>query len=66
MNLKEIKAMVANIDSAKDDDEMAHCAEDDLREDFIKHISKTGTKEQRKMAREILKTNDIDFSRWFA
>jgi len=66
MNLRKIEDRVADIKAAIDDDEMAHCAEDNLRLDFIKHISKTGTKEQRKMAREVLKTEEFDFSRWCA
>jgi len=66
MNLKEIERRVVDIYSGKEDDEYAHVQEDELHLDFIKYIAKTGTKEQRKMAREILKADDFDFSRWYA
>ena len=63
-NLKGVEKRVKNIYAVRNDNEMAHKAEDSLHIDFIKHIAKTGTKEQRKMAREILKVDKMDFSRW--
>jgi hypothetical protein len=67
MNMAEIKEEVARIDAMKgDDDESAHSAEDVLRENFIAYIAENGPAELAEMAREILKTRDIDFARWCA
>ena len=66
MKLEEIRKRVSEIYSERDDDESAHSLEDSLHENFIKYIAKTGTKEQRKMAKEILRTSEFDFARWCA
>lgn len=44
-------------------DASAHDAEDELRADFIRHVS-NGSSEHAEMARMILSTDDIAFSRW--
>ncbi len=66
MTLDEIKKKVKEIDETKYDNEVAHNLEDDLYEEFIKHIAKTGNNEQREMARAVLKTKQIEFERWMA
>jgi len=66
MDLKEIKLRVKDIEKEKYDDETAHSLEDQLYQDFVDHIAKTGNDEQKKMARAILQTNKIDFARWCA
>jgi hypothetical protein len=63
MDLKEIKLKVKDIEKEKDDDEVAHSLEDQLYQDFVDHIAKTGNNEQRRMARAVLRTNKIDFAR---
>ena len=66
MTLEKIKERIRNIAKISDDDEIAHIEEDSLYFDFVKHISKTGNDEQRKMAIAILKTKKLNFSRWYA
>jgi hypothetical protein len=66
MDLKEIQRRIEEIESNKRDDQRAHSEEDRLREDFIVFIAENGNKKLSEMAREIMKTNDIDFARWCA
>ena len=66
MDLKEIKQRVRKIEEISGDYEAAHSMEDQLHRAFIVHISKTGSTEQAKMARAILKTDKMDFCRWCA
>jgi len=71
VNLKEIKDRVLDISNSKTrnnriDSELAHISEDALHLDFIKYISETGTEEQREMAEEVLKSEKLDFARWFS
>ena len=64
MNIDEIKKRVAEIDAIKDDPEKAHISERALMDDFIKHIADNGPADLAEMAKEVLKTWDIDFHRW--
>ena len=66
MNLKEIKDIVQEIDKIKDDDEVAHYHEDLLQREFIKYVSTLDNYELAQKAKEVLKTRDIDFCRWYA
>ena len=66
MTLEEVKSCVEEIENEKGDDEEAHCEEDRLYENFIKHVASAGNDELKEMAVEILKTKDISFSRWYA
>ena len=66
MDIEKIKEKVAYIDSIKNDDEAAHSIEDQLRHDFILYIANFGPKDLSEMAREILKTEEIDFRKWCA
>lgn len=66
MNLNEINEAVAKIEATKNDDEVAHGMEDDLREAFIRHVAETAGGDLAEMARAVLKTNEIDFCRWCA
>jgi ribosome recycling factor len=63
MTLEEIKIRVNQIRSNAYDDEKAHSMEDELREDFIKFISREDSPFA-DMAKQILKTSKIDFCRW--
>ena len=66
MDLKEIKLRVKGIEEIKDDDEAAHSTEDGLYEDFVRYIAETGNEKQKKMAKAVLQTCEIDFARWCA
>lgn len=69
MDLDYVKARVAEIEAMKGDDEAAHSAEDGLRAEFIALVAEVGSPElaaMAAMAREVLKTDDIDFCRWCA
>jgi hypothetical protein len=66
MDFEYIKQAVAKIEAMKDDDESAHYAEDTLRAEFITLVAEVGSPELAAMAREVLKTVDISFSRWCA
>lgn len=65
MTFLEIKQRVREIEEMASDDEAAHSAEDSLRHDFIVLVAK-GTGNLAEMAKEVLKTSDIDFNRWCA
>ena len=65
---KEAIKMVENIYEERGDDETAHWQEDNLRRHFIE-CAAAGMytkKECIEIAAEILKTKDIEFSRWYA
>lgn len=65
MKLTEVKDMVRNINDCKGDFEMAHEMEDDLYKDVLKEVV-AGNPEAQVMAREALKTKQIDFARYCA
>ena len=62
MTLSEVENMVRDINDYKDDFEMAHEMEDDLYKDVLKEVV-AGNPEAQLMAREALKTKQIDFVR---
>lgn len=66
MDLDYVKAMVAKIEAMKGDDEAAHSADDGLRAEFIALVAEVGSPELAAMAREVLKTDDMDFHKWCA
>ena len=66
MNLDEIKKLVFEIENKKWDDENAHCLEDYLKNKFIIFDANSNNTELSNLAKEVLKVNDIEFSRWFA
>jgi len=65
MTLKELKEKIKRLENMKDDNEIAHLLEDDLREIVLKEITK-GNPEGQKLAEEVLKTSKINFTRWYA
>ncbi|UXC68588.1 hypothetical protein N4627_05685 [Limosilactobacillus vaginalis] len=65
MTLSEVKDTVRTITECKDDFEMAHEMEDDLYKDVLKEMI-AGNPEAQAMAREALKTKQIDFARYCA
>ena len=68
MTLKIIKERVTRIDEIKINYELAHRIEDDLYTNFVSFISKNKIidKDIRKMALEVLKTKEINYSRYCA
>jgi hypothetical protein len=65
MTIEEIEKRVQQIKEIADDDEMAHIKEDDLRNDVLIAISK-GVPNAEELAYVVLKTGQIEFSRWCA
>ena len=65
MTIDDIKTKINQIKSVKTDDGFAHEIEDDLRDSFIKFVAENGDENLKQMALEILKTKDIDFTRWY-
>lgn len=67
MTIEEIEKRVQEIREIADDDddEAAHSKEDDLRNDVLLAISK-GASNPEELAYAVLKTGQIEFSRWCA
>ncbi|WP_433701746.1 hypothetical protein [Nocardiopsis sp. CA-288880] len=65
MTPQDIRDRVARIEANRDDDETAHSMEDDLYTDVLKAIA-GGAPNATELAREALRTVDIDFARWCA
>ena len=65
MNINDIKEALKEIESQKFDFEVAHCSEETLLYDFVKFIAKENGKYS-KLAREVLKAEDIEFNRCYA
>lgn len=64
MKLEDVRIAVVRIEHAKDDYEVAHGLEDGLHHDFIAHIATLSMLPNLSaMAKEILKTDNIDFPR---
>jgi len=63
MDIKEIRKKIKEI--PLDDAEYAHRDEDKLRDDVLKAIAR-GVDNPKALAREVLKTSNIKFSRWYA
>lgn len=66
MDLLQIEKRVKIIEQSKNEEEIAHGMEDALYRAFICHIAKKGNSEQIEMAKAILKTKQIKFSRYCA
>ncbi|MBM6615623.1 hypothetical protein JTF06_12075 [Desemzia sp. RIT804] len=65
MNEKQVKQVIACIDSIKEDYEAAHYMEDNLYLDVLRHIAEGGENAQ-SIAKEALKSREIDFNRYTA
>ena len=63
MILKRIRERVKKIKEEKNDFKNAHSMEDSLYEDFVLCIAVEGTREQKILARAVLKTKLISFAR---
>ena len=65
MDKEYIQGKIDEIKKEMDDPEVAHGMEDDLYAEFIEHISKREDS-LGEMAKLVLTTEGLDFSRWFA
>lgn len=66
MTIDNIKAAVAAIDAQRNDNEGAHRAEDELRDNFIRYIAEHGPPKFKAKAKAVLKTSNFTFTRWYA
>lgn len=66
MTLDEIKRRVDEIEASVWDDERAHSLEDRILLDFVQHVAANAPEPIASMASEVLRTTDLDFSRWTA
>lgn len=67
MDRYQVAERVAQIRAMAGDDEAAHCAEDALYGEVLAAIASDGcTDDVREVAAAALKTQDIEFSRWYA
>lgn len=65
MTIKEVEKRVQAIRENVDDPESAHADEDNLYLDVLKAVAR-GSKHSIKLAKEAIKTRNIDFPRWYA
>lgn len=65
MDINYIKERVKQIELCRGDDESAHSMEDDLMAEFILYVSQLDG-DLADMAKEVLKTQAIEFCRWCA
>lgn len=61
--LDEVKFIVGGINKLKQDDEVAHSLEDELYRRVLFMIANNHPMSS-ELAKEVLKTGDIEFSRW--
>lgn len=62
-NLPYVRQRLAEIDTIKADYEAAHTQVDVLFLEFIRHVRRTGTLAQRRLASAVLKAEELDFPR---
>lgn len=65
LTLADIYEALEEIERVRESDASAHNLEDALYERFVRHVAQYGSPELAEMARAVLKTKDIDFSRWY-
>ena len=66
MTIDDVRLAIADIKSEKWDSEVRHIQEDKLRADFIAYIATLGIAGVSDVAAEVLKTDEIQFTRWYA
>ncbi len=65
MDVDEVRERVAEIAKKAGDPEVAHIAEDTLWLAVLQNIAESDC-EHAELAREAIKTDDLEFSRWYA
>jgi len=64
---EDIKKYIDGIREAIQDPEIAHSIEDDLYHDFVRFVSKYAENEKMRMlAEEVLKSENIDFPKYYS
>ena len=66
MTIEEVQNRVQDIASTAGDPEDQHELEDKLHVDVLKQVASSGDPILSRIAKEALKTQDIDFPRWYA
>jgi hypothetical protein len=66
MDLNEVKIRLEKIKKKSHDYEVAHQMEDDLYRNFIQHVGALKIADLSEMAKEVLKSKKIKFSRYTA
>jgi hypothetical protein len=66
MNIKSIQEDLEYLKEISGDDEAAHGFEDSMYKEFVQFIVDNYKGEISKMAKELRKTEKIDFARWCA
>jgi hypothetical protein len=64
MDLQEVKRKLAVIENTKGDDERAHGMADDLYHDLAVMVANCADQAVAEIAAEVLKVEEIKFSRW--
>lgn len=66
MNIYQINKWIKEIERNTGDPEVAHITEDGLYIAFIEHVAECAPKDLAKLARRVLKAQEIDYPHWFA
>jgi len=68
MTIEKINERLQNIEAIKGDPEMAHVGQDELHQEFIAYVAdlEAHLPELAAKAKLVLKTNEINFARWYA
>ena len=66
MNIKQVRERLKKIEEVKSDCESAHSYEDGMWRAVLQAIANGEAEDPAALARECLKSEDIDFERWFA
>lgn len=64
MTIDEIRERIEEI--KRNHDQIAHELEDKLYADFIAFVAESQSSELDELAKEVLKTKELSFSRWYA
>ena len=66
MTIDDVKKRLQDIRDNSNNDEGSHIREDRLRDDLLRAIADGKCNDPEACAKEALKSNRIDFSRWYA
>lgn len=66
LTLEEVRKTVDEIKREAGNPEVAHKWEDDLREDVLRYIASGECVDPASYAKEVLRTGEISFPRWYA
>ena len=67
MDNEKIELIVNGIrDTARKSDELAHMQQDELYEEFIRHVANSGIEPLASQAKLVISVESIKFSRWYA